>query len=138
MDDFYKKVINDSNINSNLDKTQEGKSIVNMKHILNINYQVLKQYLNEMQDPQYILKISNDPFLLEEEKRILTCYFYNFLITAKSLIEHIEKYIHKSLHKINESLYEERLILIQNKIKEFNNSKEGHFIRQFRNYIIWL
>jgi hypothetical protein len=107
-----------------------------MKYIFIINYQILNQYLHEMQDPQYILRISDDPFSLEKERRILTCYFYNFLVAAKSLIEHIEKYIRKSKSEIDKSLYVERLILIQNKVKEFNDSKEGHFIRQFRNYII--
>ena len=104
-----------------------------MKFIFEGNYINLNKTFERYQEPKHALEGARDFFKSEEMKKNIIRHMFNFFVSAKTLIEFLEKFCEKEkVNKIN--IIENDLII--NYIDIFNKSNFGHFIRQFRNYII--
>lgn len=133
-EEYYKKAMHNKKIDSNLWRSPEGRSIMSMKSIFEYNYFHLKKFFEYIQQPQVIIDMNHDPFYSEKINNSLMMHMYNFFISAKSFIEHIEKYTRKK--KTTDKEYISRYNKILRTINQFNSSDFVHFIRDFRNYII--
>ncbi|MBM7558108.1 hypothetical protein [Halanaerobacter jeridensis] len=135
-DEYYKKVIKNSKIRSNLWTSLNGKSIITMRYIFESNYQDIKDKFKEIQDFNNTIERIKDNFLNEQIKKSFIQHLFNFFISAKSFIEHIKRFIEKTKKDVNDSEYLKRYNNVKNKINDFNNGNFANFIRCFRNYII--